>query len=103
MIWDAALVLLWFAGLAVGLKLWVYWLRPARSWYYSPEEAPSVTVRVAAAVVASVLIGLAGIPIKALALALGALTAIVIMIMAVVTLVAYRNKRGRGWPRSRAG
>jgi hypothetical protein len=92
-IWDAALVVLWFAGVGLGLKLWVYWLRPVRSWYYSPGEARGLTLRVSVAVVTAVLIGLYGMPLMALALALGGL--VVIIIMAPVTLIAYRNKLDR--------
>lgn len=94
-IWDPALVLVWFAGIGLGLKLWIYWLRPVRSWYYSPNEAASLPIRAGAAVVAAILIGLAGIPVLALALVLGGLTVIVVVIMAPVTLIAYRDKLDR--------
>jgi hypothetical protein len=98
-IWDAALVLFWFAGIGLGLKLWVYLLRPARSWYYSPTEGASLTVRAGVALVTAVVIGLAGIPVVALGLVLGGVTVIVIIIMAPVTLIAYRDKLDRGMPR----
>ncbi len=100
-IWDAALVLLWVAGSGLGLKLWVYWLRPVRSWYYSPGEAPGMPIQAGVALVTTVVIGLSGIPISTLAVALGGLTVIVIIVMAPLTLIAYRDKLSRGRPRAK--
>jgi hypothetical protein len=87
--------MLWFAGVGLGLKLWVYWLRPVRSWYYSAGEAVGLTRRVGVALVTAVVIGLAGIPVMALAQVLGGLTVIVIIMMAPLTLIAYRDKLDR--------
>jgi len=92
-IWDAALVLLWFAGVSLGLRLWAYWLQPVRSWYYSLGETPGLTIQAGVAAITAVVIGLAEIPVMALALVLGGLTVIVIVIMVPVTLIAYRDKR----------
>jgi hypothetical protein len=96
MIWDAALVLLWFAALGLGMKLWVHWLRPVRSWYYSPALAPNLAVRAGVAVVTAVLVAAYGIPFMALALALGVFTGIVVLVMAPVTWIAYRDRLDRG-------
>ena len=94
-LWDAALVLVWFAVIVLGLQMWIRWLRPVRSWYYNPATAPSLAVRLGAGVVAAVVIGLSGMPVTALAIFLGALTVVMVIIMAPVTLIAYRDKRDR--------
>jgi len=94
-LWDVAIVLLWFVGVGLGLTIWVRWLQPARSWYYRPAEAPGVAVRVATATVTAGAIGIARIPVAVVVVALGFMTLIVIIIGVPLTLIAYRDRLRR--------
>jgi hypothetical protein len=94
-LWDVAIVLLWFAGVGLGLRIWVRWLRPERSWYYRPTEAPGQVVRVATAIVTAGAIGIARIPVAVIVVALGLITLIVIIIGLPLTLIAYRDRLRR--------
>jgi hypothetical protein len=94
-LWDVAIVLLWFVGASLGLRVWVRWLRPARSWYYSPSEAPGVAVRVATVIVTAGAIGIARIPVAVVVVGLGFMTLVVIIIGVPLTLIAYRDRLRR--------
>lgn len=93
--WDVAVVLLWFVGAGLGLKIWVRWLRPVRSWYYRPAEAPGVALQAAAAIVTARAIGLARIPVAVIVVALCLITLIVIIIGVPLTLIAYKDRLRR--------
>jgi hypothetical protein len=95
MIWDAVIVFLWGAVLGFGVKLWALWLRPAPSRNYRPEAAPSPAVVLVSVVVAAIAVGLSRIPVLSLALVLTGLTVIVIIIMAPLTVSAYRDRPRR--------
>ena len=94
-LWDVAIVLLWFVGVGLCLRIWVRWLRPARSWYYKPTEAPGLTAQVATAIVTAGAIGIARIPVAVIVIALGFMTLIVIIIGVPLTLIAYRDRLRR--------
>ena len=88
-------MLLWFVGVGLGLRIWVRWLRPARSWYYRPTEAPGLAVQIATAMVTAGAIGIARIPVAVIVIALGFMTLIVIIIGVPLTLIAYRDRLRR--------
>jgi len=94
-LWDIAIVLLWFLGVGLAFRIWVRLLRPARSWYYRPTEAPGLTAQVATAIVTAGAIGIARIPVAVIVIALGFMTLIVIIIGVPLTLIAYRDRLRR--------
>ena len=76
----------------MGLRIWVRWLRPVRSWYYRPAEAPGVALQAAAAIVTAGAISMARIPVAVIVVALGLMTLIVIIIGVPLTLIAYKDR-----------
>jgi hypothetical protein len=52
-------------------------------------------MQIVLAVVSAIVVALSGMSTQALAVALGVLTVIVVIVMAPVTLIAYRDRRNR--------
>jgi hypothetical protein len=94
-LWDVAIVLIWFVGVGLSLRIWVRWLRPVRSWYYRPADAPGIAIQAAAAIVTAGAIGIARIPAAVIVVTLGFMTLIVFIIGVPLTLIAYRDRLRR--------